>query len=165
MTGAAYCVRADRGIYAEAFRAGGYAAIGWEEVEDLSGIPRGDDRALGALYDAAYPDDGKRRRGLNVGQIRRFLWELEPGDVVVTPMRRSEYLIVGITDSPYYYEVTPEYPHGHRRKVRWLDEPVLRSSLSVPVQTILRAYLTVFKVRPPDELLKAVGREAPTPKP
>ena len=36
--------------------------------------------------------------------------------------------------------------------------------LSVPIQHILRAALTVFKVRPPDELLEAVGLEAPTPK-
>lgn len=130
MTKAAYCVRAGiRGIYAEAFRDGGYAAIGWEEIGDLSGVPRGDEGALGALYDAAYPDDGKQRRGLNVGQIRRFLWELEVGDVVVTPMDPPERLLVGVVTSGYYYGATSDCPYPHRKKVEWSDEPILRSSL------------------------------------
>ncbi len=68
MTKAAYCVRADRGIYADAFRNGEYAAIGWEEIGDLSGVPRGDGGALGAVYDAAYPNDVGRHRAVNVGQ-------------------------------------------------------------------------------------------------
>lgn len=165
MTKAAYCVRADRGIYAEAFRNGGYAAIGWEEIGDLSGIPRGDVEALAAVYDAAYPADGKLRRAHNLAQIRRFLWEIEPGNVVVTPTRQSEYLLVGKVDSPYYHEVTPECPYGHRRRVRWLDELVLRSSLSVPIQNILRIHRTVFEVQPPDEVLRAAGVGIPTPEP
>ena len=164
MTGRAYCVRADGGTYAEAFKAGGYAAIGWEQIGDLSGVPRGDDGALGAAYDAAYPGDGKARRGLNVGQIRRFLWGIEPGDALVTPMEESRHLLVGIVESGYYHEVTPDCPYGHRKEVRWLDEPILRSSLSVPTQNILRAALTVFEVRPPDELLGAAGLEVPKPR-
>lgn len=164
MTNAAYCVRAEGGAYAKAFRDGGYAAIGWMP-QDLSGISQGDMQTLGAKYDQTYPEDGKLRRAQNLGQISRFIWDIKPGDVVVTPMQKSEYLLIGVVDSPYYYEVTPECPYGHRRRIKWLDEPILRSSFSVPVQNTLRATLTVFEVRPPDELLKVVGKEAPTPEP
>ncbi len=163
MTKAAYCVRADRGAYAEAFRDGGYVAMGWTEIGDLSGIQQDDDETLGAVYDAAYPNDGKRRRDLNLGQIGRFIWYIRPGDVVVTPMQQPKHLLVGVVDSPYYYEITPECPYGHRRKVRWLDEPILRSSLSVPIQNVMRAALTAFRVRPPEELFQAAGEDAPTP--
>jgi restriction system protein len=163
MTKAAYCVRADSGAYAKAFREGGYAAIGWREIGDLSDILQNDDDALSAAYDVAYPNDGKPRRDQNLGQIGRFIWDIRPGDVVVTPMKQPEYVFVGVMDSPYYYEITPECPYGHRRKVRWLDEQILRSSLSVPIQNTLRTPLTVFGVRPPDELLRAAGEEAPTP--
>lgn len=160
----AYCVRADRGNYAEAFKKGDYAAIGWE-LGDLSGIPRGEDAALSAAYDASYPNDGKRRRSMNVGQIRRFLWEIESGDVVVTPTREPGRVLVGVAGERYYYETTPDCPFPHRREVRWMEDPILRSSLSVPIQNSLRAFLTVFKVRPPDELLQIAGLEAPTPEP
>lgn len=164
MTKAAYCVRADRGAYAEAFKNGGYAAIGWE-LGDLSGIPRGDEEMLGDAYDAVYPNDGRSRRGLNVGQIRKFSWEIEPGDVIVTPMKQSGHLLVGIADDYYYYEATSDCPYAHRRAVRWLDEPVLRSSFSMPVQRTLHAHQAVFKVSPPHELLRVVGEDVPMPQP
>lgn len=166
MARGAYCVCADGGRYAGPFKDGGYVTIGWMPDADLSDISQNDTAALGAAYDSAYPSDGKSRRGLNLGQIRRFLWGLKSGDVVVTPMDPPKYLLVGVVNSGYYYdEVTSDKcPYPHRRKVEWLDEPVLRSSLSVPIQHVLRAALTVFEVWPPDELLEAVGLEAQTPR-
>jgi len=165
MTRSAYCVRADRGRYAQAFKAGGYAAIGWHETGDLSEISRGDQVALAAAYDAAFSGEESGRRGRNLGQIRKFLWEIEPGDVVVTPMEESRYLLVGIAGDSYYHESTPDCPYPHRREVHWLEEPVPRSSLPVPIQNALRAWLTVFEVRPPDSLLRAAGQHPPTLEP
>ncbi len=163
MANAAYCVRAEGGIYAQAFRTGGYAAIGWIPGEDLSNLPEGDLKSLATVYDSVYPADGNLRRGQNLGQISRLLWSIEPGDVVVTPTLQSEYLLIGMVDSPYYYEVTPDCPYGHRRRVKWLPEKVLRSSLAVPLQNTLRSTLTVFEVRPPDELFQIVGKKPATP--
>lgn len=164
MTNAAYCVRADGGLHARAFQNGGYAAIGWA-LGDLSDIPPGDSAELGIRYDATYPEDGNWRRGQNIGQLSKFAWDLQVGDVIVTPTEDSEYLLVGIVDSTYYYEVTEDCPFGHRRRVKWSKEKVLRSSLSVPGQHTLRTPRTVFEVRPPDELLRLLGKEVPTPKP
>src|SRR3712207_837843 len=106
MSNTAYCVRAESGTYAQAFSTGGYAAIGWMD-EDLSNISEGDLKSLGTVYDSVYPTDGNLRRGQNLGQISRFLWNIEPGDVVVTPTLQPEYLLIGVVDSPYYYEATP----------------------------------------------------------
>jgi restriction system protein len=169
MTGAAYCVRADGGIYAEAFKAGGYAAIGWLPTRDLSDVPRDDATSLGTVYDSEHSSDLESRpRGHDIGQVGQFLWRIEPGDVLVTPKRPSEQrVLVGIVRSGYYYEAAPDdgCPYPHRRKVEWFDESILRSSFSVPIQRILRVPRTVFEVSPPDELLEAVGLEAPTPEP
>lgn len=172
MTRAAYCVRADGGTYAEAFKAGGYAAIGWLPARDLSDLPRDDAAALGAVYDSEHSGElGSRSRGHDIGQVGQFLWGIQPGDVVVTPMKPPERLLVGVVSSGYssgyYYDVASDddCPYPHRRKVEWLDEPLPRSSLSVPIQRILRVPRTVFEVLPPDELLEAVGLEAPTPEP
>lgn len=159
----AYCVRAEGGKYTEAFKNGKYAAVGWMG-KDLSGVQAGDANALGTLYDSAYPGEGRLKRGLNLGQLSRFAWEMQIGDVIVTPMRRSEYLLVGVVDSPYYHEITPECPYGHRRRITWSEEPLLRSVFSVPVQNTLRSSITVFEVRPPDELLKVLGKAPPTPR-
>lgn len=167
MTRAAYCVRADGGRYAGPFKDGGYVAIGWIPDRNLSGIAHDDTAVLGTAYESEYPSDGKARRGQGIGQIGRFLWEVKTGDVVATPKHPSEQrVLVGVVSSGYYYDgVTSDgCPFPHRRKVEWLDEPVLRSSLSVPIQHVLRAALTVFEVRPADELLEAVGLEAQTPR-
>ena len=162
---ATYCVRADGGRYAEAFRDGGYAAIGWMPNEDLSGIARDDAATLSSAYDSSNPGEGKLRRGHSISQINQFLWDIGTGDVIVTPMDPPERLLVGVVSSDYYREVTPNCPYPHRRAVEWLDETVSRSSFSVPVQGVLRVPRTVFRVRPPDELLKACGLEAPESKP
>lgn len=140
MTKAAYCVRAVGGKYADDFKAGGYAAIGWMPDEDLSGIEaQSDPTALGAIYDSAHPSEGKARRGQGKGQIARFLWATKTGDAVVTPKHPSEQcVLVGVASSGYYYEATPDdCPYPHRKKVEWLEEPVLKSYFSVPVQRIL----------------------------
>ena len=167
MSRVAYCVRADGGSYADAFRDGGYVAIGWMPGEDLSGVPRDDTTALGAIYDSAYMSEEPRRRGQDLSQIGQFLWKIEPGDVVVTPKRPSEQrVLVGVVSSSYYYEVVPDddCPYPHRKRVEWTDEPVPRSSFSVPIQHVLRVPRTVFEVRPPDELLKVMSLEAPAQK-
>ncbi len=164
MANAAYCVRAEGGTYAQAFKNGEYAAIGWMS-DDLSKISHGDMKSLSEIYDSTYPEDGKLRRAQNLGQISRLVWDIQSGDVIVTPTLQSKYLLIGVVDSPYYYEVTPDCPYGHRRKIKWSDELLLRSSLSVPIQSALRSSLTVFEIRPPDELLKAIGKEPPTPEP
>ena len=162
---AAYCVRADGGRYAEAFRNGGYVAIGWMPDEDLSGIARDDTAVLGSAYDSVHPGQGRLGRGHSIGQISQFLWEIGTGDVVVTPMDPPERLLVGVVSSDYSREVTPDCPYPHRRGVEWSDETVPRFSFSVPLQNVLRVPRTVFGVRPPDELLKVCGLEAPGPKP
>ena len=165
MSGSAYCVRADGGRYAEALRDGGYVAIGWMPDEDLSGIARDDTAVLGSAYDSVHPGQGRLGRGHSIGQISQFLWEIGTGDVVVTPMDPPERLLVGVVSSDYSREVTPDCPYPHRRAVEWLEGTVPRSSFSVPVQGVLRVPRTVFRVRPPDELLKACGLEAPESKP
>ncbi len=89
---AAYCIRADGGRYAEAFRAGEYAVIGGEQVGDLSGIPRDDTAALSAAYDSAYPGDGKTRRGSHAGWKGWSPWRNEGGLAPCRNTKRSSCL-------------------------------------------------------------------------
>ena len=106
MSNSAYCVRAEGGVYARAFRDGGYAAIGWMG-DDVSSISQVNIDALGAKYDSAYPENRKLRRGQNGGQISRCIWKIDSYYVAVTPTQQSEYLLVGGIGSPYYREVRP----------------------------------------------------------
>ncbi|MDI9849982.1 restriction endonuclease [Rhodoblastus sp. 17X3] len=155
----AWCVRADGGKSTPQFLKGGYAGIGWSDLGDLSSVTSHD--ALYPLYKAAYPDDKSNTViGIQVGQIGRFLLEIAPGDLVITPDANTELLwhgIVGPGNTYTYVPDDPACPYPNRRSVAWASKPLARSSLSVPLQNTLRSSLTVFGISPADEILAATG--------
>lgn len=158
-----WCVRAEFGKYAQAFLKGGYAAIGWIEDKSLADCKSRDDIQL--LYRAAYPQDTSNIViGQQVGQIARFLLEIQPGDIVITPDGNTELLHHGIVEEGYRFEPDdPSCPYMHRRNIKWQAEPLLRSELSVPLQNTMRSSLTVFSVSQVEEVLRLVGREKEIP--
>lgn len=158
-----WCVRAEFGKYAQAFLKGGYAAIGWIEDKSLAECKSRDDIQL--LYREAYPQDTSNIViGQQVGQIARFLLEIQPSDIVITPDSNTELLHHGIVEEGYRFEPNdPACPYMHRRNINWQTEPLLRSGLSVPLQNTMRSSLTVFSVSQVEEVLRLVGREGEIP--
>lgn len=151
-----FCVRAEFGKYSRAFLDGGYIAIGWLPKHDLTNIS--DEESLRELYTSVHPSDSPLSVGQNVGQIARFLFEIETGDIVVTPMFESERLAIGRVTGEYYYAPNDKAcPFPHRKPVEWHREHVLRSALSIPLQNTLRSLLTVYRVSRGDELARAAG--------
>lgn len=154
----AWCVRADWGTYTAAFRQGGYVAVGWNELGDLSQVAGRE--ALYPLYRAAFPDDSAIVTGQQVGQIARLRFEMQPGDIVITPDANTELLWHGRLGGDLHYRFImndPSCPYAHRRPVTWASSPLKRSGLSVPLQNTLRSSLTVYGISQIDELLAAMG--------
>ncbi len=154
-----WCVRAEFGLYTDAFLNGGYVAIGWLEDRNLADLTERDE--LYDIYRRAYPEDTSNVVvGQQVGQISRFLFELTAGDTVITPDRNTEILHYGIVeDEPYsFVQDDPSCPYPHRRAVKWAKDPLLRSSLSVPLANTMRSSLTVFGVSQTDEIMVVTGR-------
>ncbi len=155
----AWCVRAEFGQFTHAFLAGGYVAIGWLEGTDLTDVETRDE--LYPIYRACYPDDTSNVViGQQVGQIARFLFEIAPGDTIITPDRDTELLHYGIVaDEPYRFVTDdPACPYPHRRMVKWAKKPLLRSGLSVPLANTMRASLTIFAISQIEEILTLTGR-------
>ena len=156
-----WCVRAEFGTYAEYFLKGGYVAIGWIEDTNLSKIKTRE--ALYPLYKKEHPDDTSNIViGQQVGQIARFLLEIQAGDYVMTPATDTELLYYGkmAEDPSYFYgSANDGCPYLHRRRVAWASQPVKRSSFSVPFQNTMRSSLTVFSVSQREEFLAAIGRK------
>jgi len=155
-----WCVRAEFGTYTKHFVDGGYAAIGWMNGLDLSGITSRD--ALYPLYKQTHPDDTSNIViGQQVGQIARFLLEIQAGDYVITPAADTEWLHYGQVepDPSYVYAAGDDgCPYRHRRRVTWLKDRLKRSDFSIPLQNTIRSSLTVFAVSQRDEFLAAIGR-------
>jgi len=160
-----WCVRAEFGHYAEDFLRGGYAAIGWLKDTTLAQITSRDQ--LKQLYRDYHPDEESNVViGQQVGQIARFLMEIEEGDTIITPDRNTEILHYGVVKGGYYFEEKLDNcPYPHRRTVEWNKNPLLRPTLSVPLQNTMRSSLTVYSVSQVEEILRQTGRGhlAPTP--
>jgi predicted Mrr-cat superfamily restriction endonuclease len=156
-----YCVRADFGTYTDKFVKGGYIALGWVEIGDLSGVGTRDE--LYPIYKKAYPKDTSNVViGQQVGQIARFLFEIKPGDYVITPDPDTEWLHYGIVqaDPPYFYANGQDgCPFLHRRPVKWHPERIKRSQFSVPFQNTIRSSLTVFYISHTEHFLDTIGRK------
>lgn len=158
--GQLFVVRADYGKYADSFVKGGYVAIGWIGGRDLSDVTSREE--LGAVYRTAHPNDTSNVViGQQVGQIARFLFDLQPGDFVITPSPDTEWVHYGeVSAEPGYTYVPgdPECPFPHRRSVKWSEKLLRRADLSVPFQNTIRSTLTVFRVSQQDEFFIAIGR-------
>lgn len=157
-----WCIRANRGEYARQFLAGGYVAIGWTEIKsDLSRIHTREE--LANLLRAAYPNIvSPIVQGNYVGQIARFLWEIQAGDFIITPSSDTELLHYGVVneDPSYTYGRTDDgCPYLQRRRVTWSPTAIRRGDLSVPFQNTMRSLMTVFLVSQKVEFLTKIGRQ------
>ncbi len=162
-----FVVRAGFGQYAQAFVQGGYVAIGWIAGRSLADVESKEQ--LHKVYREAHPDDTSNVViGQQVGQVSRFLWDLQVGDYVITPSQNSDRVHYGVvTEQPgYFYQPgDTNCPFPHRRSIAWSDKLISRSDFSVPLQNTLRSSLTVFAVSQRDEFLAAIGKPNPDAKP
>ncbi len=159
-----YCVRADFGQYTDDFVKDGYIAIGWLWNVDLGKIKSRDE--LYPIYRTTHPEDTSSVViGQQVGQIARFLLEIEVGNFVITPSRNTNYLYYGeVQKDSYYYSDEDNCPYRHRKKVKWNKKPILRSEFSVPFQNTMRSSLTVFSVSHKGNFFTTIGRKDLIPK-
>lgn len=163
-----FCVRAESGIYAKHFVEEGFAGIGWSNTPDLSQVKSSDE--LSSIYKQAYPDETSNFViGQQVGQLGRFLFDMDEEDYVITPDADAEWLHygkIGLSQS-YFFVAKPTdgCPFRHRRRVTWAPTRLRRSELSVPFQKTLGAALTVFSISQRDEFFKAIGEQSLISKP
>ena len=148
-------------VFWPAMRDGGYAAIGWPSLGDLSKVIASDDaksqikQLLGEHYSNTPQVIGK-----SAAEITRFLKEMDDGDLVVAANGNT---VLGVgrvaPKSQYRYEPTDSFPH--RRSVSWLDV----SAWNLPQQEGLRS--TFRELRIPENLVEIERRilgAAPKPK-
>ncbi len=161
-----WMVRLEHRTYTTQCVSGGYVGIGWLPDDDLSDVTDSD--ALRALYQKAYPQDTSNVViGQQVGQIGRFLLEIQAGDYVVTPTVDNERLHFGQVspDPSYFYSDADDgCPYRHRRKIVWDGDELSRTEFSVPFQNTIRSSLTVFAISQREEFFGKIGRLDLAPK-
>lgn len=150
-----YLIRIGEGSkYINEARKGNYAAIGWNEIEDLSKFKSLEE--LKSALEKKYQDYSPNQLGNVAGQLSRFGFELSNGDMVLSPKGSGEYYVGKIGD--YYYESSPkgDCPYKHRRKVEWLENILLKEDMSTRLVNSTNAIQTIFSIDKHSEELNAL---------
>lgn len=120
-----------------------HVCIGWSDLGDLSEISSKEE--LANLYDEHF-DKNPRGKGQDVGQIWRFLNDMQIGDYVI--FAENSVFHIGRVESDYYYDDT-EYleqsaDYKNNRKVRWLKKNISRNILSSNFHKSLMTAMSIF---------------------
>ena len=131
--------------------------IGWKNLGDLSSYKERD--RLKEHYIACEPTASKSSVANCVGQIFRFLNEMQVGDYVVYPSKSNKVINIGLITSDYYFDTSVEESDmANRRKVKWLKH-LPRTAFSQGALYELGAFLTVFSIKNyAEEFLLAIDK-------
>lgn len=156
-----WCVRADNGKYTDLLVSKSYIGYGGCDWPNLRPCQN---RA--AIRDLLRPlprfqDKSERVIGAYAGMMACFLWEIKPGDWVITPEKGGQILRYGkITPGDCWHEQNaPDGCHyTMRRNIAWAKQSLRRDSLPDAFQkTLKHVPKTVFAVQRRKAFLTAIG--------
>lgn len=131
-------------------------AIGWEQMGDLSQIPK-DREKFKQKYVRIFPDVKKGSIPTSAGMLYRFVHEVQEGDYVIFPSKRDRKINIGIVESPYYHDDAAAR-YSNRRDVKWLKH-LPRTAFSQGALHEVGSALSFFQVKNyADEYLKALDK-------
>jgi restriction system protein len=119
-------------------------AIGWEDMGNLSDLTRREQ--FKERYREIYPDHSEPRVNVNSGQVYRFTCEIEEGDYLLTYVKSSREILIGLSSGGYEYNpvlFSEKYPHT--RRADWIKR-VSRDIFTSQARNSLGSSLTVFQV-------------------
>lgn len=122
----------------------GGVRIGFGSTGDLRGIPPTRE-AIKAEVRTHFPDASESTLNAYTGVLYRFAWEMEEGDIVVSPRPKDRTLRIGRVSGPYQIRES-DSDLRHFRPVEWLVPSVSRDELSLPAQDQISSALTLFQL-------------------
>lgn len=119
-------------------------AIGWAKLGDVSNLKTRDD--VKRSYREVYPEDSSGRVSVNAGQVYRFAQEIQESDYVLTYIKSSREVLIGLVESPYEHVDDAYLDHyAHVRHVNWLKK-VSRDDFGPRARNSMGSTLTVFNL-------------------
>ncbi|WP_078410304.1 restriction endonuclease [Priestia abyssalis] len=142
-----WLVRTKAGAYFDEFFIGNYIAIGWDEFTDFSKFKeKRKNDTIAKEIEVAYPEE---QPGRIYGQIHRFLYEMQIGDVVMIPSESSTLIRFGVIQSgPKIREVSETKidegacPYVKARTVEWI-KTVNRLDLDPYLFRMMQSHQTI----------------------
>jgi restriction system protein len=133
---------------------GSFVSIGWSELGDLSGQTF-DRASLKERLASAFPEAKAGALPVWAGVLSRFMYDIEIGDLVVSPDRKTRTINIGRIAGGHYFD-TAATTHPNRRSVEWLKTNIPRSDLPVTALNEIGAAITLFEVRRHKEVIESL---------
>lgn len=134
-----WLVRTDSGTYYDDFKNEGFISIGWNEFSnrDFFLNVKADDAKKDLILEK-YP---KNQPGRIYNQIRRFIYDIKIGDIVMIPNENSKIISFGVIESELY---SRDASKGFikSRKVKWVQH-VERDSLDPYLFKMMQSHQTI----------------------
>ncbi len=131
---------------------GGFVAVGWDELGDISRFADDRDGLKQAIIDT-FPAAKPGAVPVWAGVLMRFMTDIADGDVVVAPNKTDSTINIGVFEGRYYSDPDAEL-HRNRRKVRWVATGIPRAEFSQSARYEIGSAVTLFQVKThPDEFL------------
>lgn len=112
---------------------------------NIASLP--DRPALMQKLGEAYADDKANTLRNWAGQLWPFAHEMQPGDLVVLPLKSQPVIYVGEITSAYHFEKDGPDPYYHWRSVKWVGEAIPRSHFSQDLLYSFGAFLTICRIQ------------------
>lgn len=142
-----WLVRTQAGEYHDEFYFDAFIAIGWNEFSDKSKF--NDDKRDEVISEISKIYEDHKAPGRIYGQIERFLFEMQIGDIVMIPTKNSTHISFGTITSEAYIEKISEtsIEEGDchfikRRNVQWI-KTVSRKSLDPYLFRMMSSHNTI----------------------
>ena len=116
--------------------------IGWNELPDLSNIKSKEE--LAELYYRVHPTAKKTQATSGIGQVWRFVREIQKGDLVALPLKTQSAIAIGKVEGEYEYQKLADNIK-HIRRVKWL-RTIPRSAFDQDILYSLGSLLTVCQI-------------------
>jgi restriction system protein len=143
---AAWMVRAGRnGEREDVAIAESLAVAGWMELGDLSEVRTRTE--LRSVVQQTYPDRGNAVIGNWTGQLWRFMFRIQIGDLIVIPLKSRDQLAIGTVSGDYEFRASAAPGFRHVRPVKWLRTDVPKSAVDRDLQSSMGSLLTVFGLK------------------
>ena len=138
-----------------------HISIGWKPLGDLSKIKPSTREGFTEFYKKYYPNDTLRSISQCVGQLYRFVYELNIGDYVVFPTKYNRMVNIGEIVGEYYFDGNEEH-FVNKRNVRWIKH-IPRTNLSQGALYEIGSFLTFFRVKNYyDEIMSIINNKKVT---
>ncbi|MBU6244721.1 MAG: restriction endonuclease [Actinomycetales bacterium] len=121
----------------------GFGGGGWVGVADLTAVTSRE--GVAALVAQAYPNDKPRAVATNTAQLWALRSRIEPGDLLVLPLKTTSQVALGRVTGGYEYRDDPDPSRRHVVRVDWQRTDVPRTAIKQDLLFILGAFLTVFQ--------------------